>query len=395
MAPSDNPVRMVPQQKGWLPYSRRGSGFTCFLVLSFMILFTFDIVFASSTSSAFSSDPASTNLSSSSKSSSSSSTARTTFQARQSDGDKSGSSGDKEGQVELLSDQTASTIELLTPSLLQAAPGVEVYSPRGWQLSSSFPGISMQHDNASRALSLFRGNFVYKFSGLLSGQSQGILLRISRSDHGDYSQTLPRLEISVDLPKREIVLRYLGSRSFQRMALDHALPENRWMDLQISVHGKDVKVTVDCKSTSTYRLRQTIGAFPQNGMISFGTKGEDQQGLQGIVFSGMLFTATHTAPHECDVNPGTAGAVENANIQSDEQYGEQRLVILEQKFVELRLIVEKLQEQNQDLRDRVSHLETCECRPSCSHNGTVFQNGESWNPEPCTLCTCVVSGLPS
>ena len=48
--------------------------------------------------------------------------------------------------------------------------------------------------------------------------------------------------------------------------------------------------------------------------------------------------------------------------------------------------------QNSLLKDRVSWLETCECRPSCSdETGRVYGNGETWTKDGCTMCQCIVS----
>ena len=46
--------------------------------------------------------------------------------------------------------------------------------------------------------------------------------------------------------------------------------------------------------------------------------------------------------------------------------------------------------QNLELTSRVEFLETCECRPSCSFNGTTFGEGMMWSPDMCTVCQCLV-----
>lgn len=46
--------------------------------------------------------------------------------------------------------------------------------------------------------------------------------------------------------------------------------------------------------------------------------------------------------------------------------------------------------QNTDLSSRVSYLDTCECTPRCSFNGKIFNEGQTWSPDMCTVCQCQV-----
>uniref|UniRef100_A0A8C2VDV9 Kielin cysteine rich BMP regulator n=1 Tax=Chinchilla lanigera TaxID=34839 RepID=A0A8C2VDV9_CHILA len=96
---------------------------------------------------------------------------------------------------------------------------------------------------------------------------------------------------------------------------------------------------------------------------------------------------------------------------------------LEERLGQLEAEVTKLSEQNKDLQARVRRLETCECRPisgarweldtcttcicqngearcgpqpdlphcqGCSHNGQVYGDGETFSPDACTTCRCLV-----
>ena len=186
-------------------------------------------------------------------------------------------------------------VDLLASSLLQQSQGVKRQNPTGWHLSPDFPGISQ--NNPSRGagsnstggdISHFRGQLAFQFSGLLSDTSQGTLLRVYPAGDG-HTVSLPRLEISLDLPNGDLVLRYLGSRSFQRMRLEDALPQQRWMNLGISINGKEMKVSVDCKRTSSFSLRQPIGALHRDSVIAFGVKQNHQQGLQVICDKNKAF----------------------------------------------------------------------------------------------------------
>uniref|UniRef100_A0A8D2Q8D9 Kielin cysteine rich BMP regulator n=1 Tax=Varanus komodoensis TaxID=61221 RepID=A0A8D2Q8D9_VARKO len=52
--------------------------------------------------------------------------------------------------------------------------------------------------------------------------------------------------------------------------------------------------------------------------------------------------------------------------------------------------IRRLEELNSDLLGRVKALEDCECqRPACFWEGQRYEDGASWNKDPCATCTCV------
>ncbi|KAF7253748.1 Kielin/chordin-like protein [Varanus komodoensis] len=53
-------------------------------------------------------------------------------------------------------------------------------------------------------------------------------------------------------------------------------------------------------------------------------------------------------------------------------------------------MLDMVKEQNSDLLGRVKALEDCECqRPACFWEGQRYEDGASWNKDPCATCTCV------
>ena len=53
-------------------------------------------------------------------------------------------------------------------------------------------------------------------------------------------------------------------------------------------------------------------------------------------------------------------------------------------------LAKKKKKQLEVAEDRLTQLEQCDCPRSCSVNGTVYPDGDSWQSE-CELCTCSVS----
>lgn len=46
--------------------------------------------------------------------------------------------------------------------------------------------------------------------------------------------------------------------------------------------------------------------------------------------------------------------------------------------------------QNLDLKARLNLLDTCVCYPQCLVTGVIYADGESWQKDTCTFCTCRV-----
>ncbi|KAK7476273.1 hypothetical protein BaRGS_00032466 [Batillaria attramentaria] len=140
-------------------------------------------------------------------------------------------------------------------------------------------------------------------------------------------------------------------------------------------------------------LRKGVGEIPPDAVVSFGTKTGRQRGLQGIVFGAVLSVHAEPDVEGCmkddskelaadqPVIPGIGFALE-ASIDD-------RVAYLEQQVSQLVMMVNMLKTQNMDLTSRVTFLETCECHPSCSFNGTTFTEGQLWAPDMCTVCECV------
>ncbi|GCC21704.1 hypothetical protein chiPu_0020179 [Chiloscyllium punctatum] len=68
---------------------------------------------------------------------------------------------------------------------------------------------------------------------------------------------------------------------------------------------------------------------------------------------------------------------------------EQRLARLEEMVTSLGTMLDMLKAQNAELLVRVKHLETCECRkPTCSWHGRQYGEGQLWEQNLCSTCTC-------
>ena len=54
-------------------------------------------------------------------------------------------------------------------------------------------------------------------------------------------------------------------------------------------------------------------------------------------------------------------------------------------------MVENLNQKLQTAESRLTQLEQCECMQSCSVGDKRYRDGETWQKDHCTKCTCRVS----
>ena len=153
--------------------------------------------------------------------------------------------------------------------------GVEQLSPSGWRFSQDFEGVQLNPKHSSQFLKRFNGDFTLDISGRFHNTSKGVLLLISRPD-----KILPHLEISIDVQKSVLVLRYLGVKSFQRVTLDNVFSVSRWVYLQVMLHNNELSVSVDCRQSGAAVLKQTIDLIPKNAEVWFSSKMKEDPGLQ-------------------------------------------------------------------------------------------------------------------
>lgn len=170
-----------------------------------------------------------------------------------------------------------SGFDLLSHNLLQNSNQVEKNYPYGWRFSQSFQGIRLSPENSTSFLSGFRGDFLLKFSGVLSPDAAGVLLLVKKGN-----DSLPYIDVAFDITKNVIVLRYLGTRSFERVKFERVFPDSRWLELEFIVQGKEVTINVDCQVTGSAHLRQKIGAIPESADVIFGGSDLGQSGLKVI-----------------------------------------------------------------------------------------------------------------
>ncbi|KAH0617225.1 hypothetical protein JD844_029085 [Phrynosoma platyrhinos] len=89
-------------------------------------------------------------------------------------------------------------------------------------------------------------------------------------------------------------------------------------------------------------------------------------------------------PSESDFPPP------GSSLRPDPTSPEERIRRLEELVHGLGTMLDMVKEQNSDLLVRVKSLEDCECRPLlCFWEGQRYEDGASWEKDPCTTCTCI------
>ncbi|XP_070188785.1 uncharacterized protein [Littorina saxatilis] len=310
-------------------------------------------------------------------------------------------------------------LDLLSKKSLHKIRGVSRLQPRGWQLHNNFTGFRIPRSKSEHLLNKFYGDFSLSLKGHFLESSEGSVLTVRQPRH-----RLPALDLQFNLVQNILTFRYLGSRSFQRVEVPGVFPRSPWSRVQVNLLGRTLLVHVDCKERARISLRQALAGIPPESRVFFGNSRNKvsglmtkrkQPGLECIINSFMLVIRTCTTllqgfvlkailsvhaesgsamagcpASETEQLPADQPVLGGADLAKDVSIDD-RVAFLEQQLAELVTMVDMIKVENLELTSRVAFLETCECRPSCSFNGTTFGEGMMWSPDICTVCQCMVS----
>ncbi|XP_052810768.1 uncharacterized protein LOC128238671 [Mya arenaria] len=203
---------------------------------------------------------------------------------------------------------------------------------------------------------------------------------------------LPLLEVNLDIRKRKVILRYQGATSFQRVTLP--VEELRdWRLLSFAVNRTHFSVTSGCAVERSVRLNQKVTKIPKRAFLVIGS---DKSG--GNRFGGSLLKAVlhprylQKTELSCFNQVEVGGGYETGYV-NDEAVHADRILLLEQQITLLNNLVNKLKAQNVELTAQVGDLqEQCgsedPCNGECEWGGRVYDQGETWSPDTCTVCVC-------
>ncbi|XP_046574353.1 protein NEL-like [Haliotis rubra] len=297
-------------------------------------------------------------------------------------------------------DQRSAGVDVLSDvGDVAAVRGLRKLSPQGMQVTENFPGFNISQQVASEFLKRIYGEISISFTAHAEEAHKIRLLEIYQP-----GKKLPYLESYLNLKSGNVVVRYQGTKSFQRVVVKKVLPAWKWSSLELKLNRSSLQVSVDCDNTHVASLRQPLAPPPEEAEVWVVRKTETDKQMKGIVFDVRLYPSTGDHTDRCkdflhtgvtqvqaDDSQG-AGRSRGPSVRRDDNM-EDRVLLLERQLAQIVITMDTLKAQNVDLSNRVGYLETCECRPLCSHGGVVYGEGQTWSPDLCTVCQCV-SGRP-
>ncbi|KAL3884246.1 hypothetical protein ACJMK2_030464 [Sinanodonta woodiana] len=258
--------------------------------------------------------------------------------------------------------------------------GIEKLFPRGWRFKQD-----------PQSLKPFNIPFKYFDFKSMSGLT---LEFVGHSEYTDlstlfeiylYDKILPILQINLDVNRRKVILRYQGEKSYQRATLVFGDVLERWKILTAQINNTHFTVLVGCQEQKSVPLQQEL-YIPRKSQV---TVASDRNG--GNRFIGLLFEVRYYPSaefsHLCNGYSDTDIPQRDQGFLGDAGSSD-RLHVLEQEIQQLNRMVTMLKDQTTNLTQRVSYLETCACQTECVHQGRIFDNGETWSKDVCTICIC-------
>ncbi|XP_038047824.1 kielin/chordin-like protein isoform X2 [Patiria miniata] len=221
-------------------------------------------------------------------------------------------------------------------------------------------------------------------------ESAGTLLTITTADNS------PWLMLSTNLRTGLMRLKY---RNVNENALREVLTSSpfvetdlqEWAQVGIVLSGTSMKIYEGCTGVKEVLLEE--GAInlrlPEESVVYV------VQGLKGKnKFSGWI-EEFWLYPSELTTMPWTCPDIEEPGIL-EQDLGLSLLTLQEERILELETIVQDMRTMMNMLKSQVASMEVrlvqreaCECRVmSCMYDGQEYQEGQAWQPDPCTVCYC-------
>ncbi|XP_050392092.1 protein kinase C-binding protein NELL1 isoform X1 [Patella vulgata] len=184
------------------------------------------------------------------------------------------------------------------------------------------------------------------------------------------------LEIESSGRKDEIRFHYTHDQQIQVETFPYRLADNQWHKLAISLSANHLVLLVDC-SKIYERVIKTIDRTFTSGKLSLflGQRNSQHALFRGSLYDVKIVTQAHGYLLQC---PN-----QNTDCPTCAQYKD-----MEQKIEEMYSLYKNMSNKLLKAEERISGLEQCECSKSCYDNGTIHKEGEMWEKDKCTRCSC-------
>ncbi|KAL0968355.1 hypothetical protein UPYG_G00265780 [Umbra pygmaea] len=308
-------------------------------------------------------------------------------------------------------------------------PGTYAYKFR-----SRSPHLTLPKQYSFQLVSLLQGSMGFHLVARQGADSTGTLLSVSSS-----SSLL--LQLSSSTRSKYLRLDHQVGTGGPRLASiqfpgGSPFSKGGWVRLALGLEAERVSLFVECREVVVIRRegeeRMGLQLAPDAVITLASTPGDIDSKFTGYVQTAELSTrAYERRPWHCEnVTDSllTSGLTHQQDKDTSQQHkhsphlhdhqepqsdqpqrgvvvlgppapqgvktasqaqGENRLKGLEERLEGLERMLDMMKAQNVDLQERVQYLEGCECvRPGCKWEGRKVEEGQRWETQQNTFCTC-------
>uniref|UniRef100_A0A1I8I9K2 Protein kinase C-binding protein NELL2 n=1 Tax=Macrostomum lignano TaxID=282301 RepID=A0A1I8I9K2_9PLAT len=188
------------------------------------------------------------------------------------------------------------------------------------------------------------------------------------------------LELQSAWRKEELRLHYVMNQAANMINVEklaYQLADNLWHQVALTISGSQVVLLVDCQKIYDRVLYRPIkeDLFRHSSNLWLGQRGRWNSYFEGEMQEAMLVIGQHGSLEQC---PHTESLCPTC--------GQHRL--LAQAVQQLQTEMHRVKMQLQAAERRIQQLAQCDCIVRCSHNGTYYEDGQTWDIGDCRECSC-------
>lgn len=161
---------------------------------------------------------------------------------------------------------TFSDIDLLKHLLKHnSSRGIHIDSKSSVKLTQKWKPQIFQRKNYRKFWKNYHGQLSFFISGHIKPEHETVpFFAIFHR-----KKTLPYLELSINIKKRKLVIRYQGKISFQRKSIEIGInPVIQYSSIFFSINRTKLELSFDCDTHLQLQLRQPLAWIPPSSKIS-------------------------------------------------------------------------------------------------------------------------------
>ncbi|XP_067915424.1 kielin/chordin-like protein isoform X4 [Heterodontus francisci] len=310
-----------------------------------------------------------------------------------------------------------------------------------WKFRNRVPHLTLPRDYAIYFLTSMQGSIGFHFVAKQSRNSEGTVISFT-SPTTTKKDGRPLLQLVSSTRSNQLWLDYRTVHNMEPASIifpgGTPFGTGQWGRVAFNLEAQKITLFIDCEEDIIFEKNMGDDVISLILPIDLAIHFSSTAGVRGSKFTGYWQTAEITPsgfvrrPWHCenlpdslplpyslaeeryadsdegfqfdeDVSPRPASLSDISQFQQQQNDAEdclpthnlpprnpeQRLDRLEEMVTSLSTMLDMVKAQNSELLVRVKHLEMCECRkPMCSWKGREYEEGQSWDQNSCSTCTC-------